>query len=95
MRLADDERLLVEPACGVCVQVAYDAEKLGRVVKGLGPESKVVVVVCGGSDVTVDMVSGWKEEFGDKFSRKRRVGGKKGDEEDVERVVPSDVTLGT
>lgn len=63
-RLADDERLLVEMACGVNVALCYD----GRLEKALGkkvtPETKVVIEICGGSNVTVDMLSGWKKEFG-------------------------------
>lgn len=63
-RLADDERLMVEMACGVNVALCYD----GRLEKVLGrkvrPEEKVVIVLCGGSNVTFDMLSKWKDEFG-------------------------------
>jgi len=64
-RLADDERMLVELACGVNVALCYD----GRLEKALGrklaSEDSVVVVVCGGSVVTLDMVARWREEFGE------------------------------
>lgn len=60
-RLADLERLLVEPACGVCIAVC-EKTRLKKLVDGLGPESKVVVIVCGGSDVSVEMVAQWKKE---------------------------------
>ncbi|KAI9818094.1 MAG: hypothetical protein M1827_000719 [Pycnora praestabilis] len=48
-RLADDERMLVETACGVSVAVCYDG-RLAKLLssKGFRPEMKVVVVVCGG-----------------------------------------------
>ncbi|KAL2350794.1 tryptophan synthase beta subunit-like PLP-dependent enzyme [Cryomyces antarcticus] len=63
-RLADDERMLVEMACGVNVALCYD----GRLEKVLGrrltKESRVVVVLCGGSNVTVDMVVEWRTRFG-------------------------------
>lgn len=63
-RLADDERLMVELGCGVNVAPCYG----GRLSKVLGrevsPDMKVVIVLCGGSAVTVDMLSGWKHEFG-------------------------------
>ncbi|KAF2499881.1 tryptophan synthase beta subunit-like PLP-dependent enzyme [Lophium mytilinum] len=63
-RLADDERLMVELACGVNVALCYD----GRLEKALGrkvrPEEKVVVVLCGGSNVTAEMLHQWREEFG-------------------------------
>lgn len=62
-RLADDERIMVEPACGVSIAVCYD-DRLKKLLPGLGPDSKVVIVVCGGADVTLDMLMGWREEYG-------------------------------
>ena len=62
-RLADDERIMVEPACGVSLAVCYDGW-LKKLLPGLGQESKVVVVVCGGVDVSLDMLVGWKNEYG-------------------------------
>ena len=61
-RLADDERILVEPACGVSVAVCYDG-RLRELVPGLTAESKVVVVVCGGNNVSVEMLAGWRKEY--------------------------------
>lgn len=62
-RLADDERIMVELACGVNVALCYD----GRLEKALGrpvkPEEKVVIVLCGGSNVTVDMLTEWRKEY--------------------------------
>jgi len=63
-RLADDERFLVELACGVNVALCYGgrlAKALDRKVK---PSEKVVIVLCGGSNVTVDMISEWKQIYG-------------------------------
>lgn len=63
-RLADDSLMLVEPACGVNVALCYE----GRLQQALGvkltPESKVVIVLCGGSNVTLDMLQEWKKEYG-------------------------------
>lgn len=62
-RFADDERIMVELACGVNVALCYGGrleQALGRAVK---PDEKVVIVLCGGSNVTVDMIAGWKQEF--------------------------------
>lgn len=63
-RLADDERLIVELACGVNVALCYG----GRLEKALGrpvrKDEKVLIVVCGGSAVTIDMIASWKHEFG-------------------------------
>jgi len=63
-RFADDERILVELACGVNVALCYGgrlAKALGRPVK---PDDKVVIVVCGGSNITIDMINKYKQEFG-------------------------------
>ena len=62
-RLADDERIMVEPACGVSLAVCYDG-RLKKLLPGLWPDSKVVIVVCGGADVTLDMLVGWREKYG-------------------------------
>ena len=62
-RLADDERILVEPACGVSVALAYDG-RLKHLIKGLTGESKVVIVVCGGSGVTIEKIVEWRKTFG-------------------------------
>ncbi|KAJ5860842.1 uncharacterized protein N7529_008152 [Penicillium soppii] len=122
LRLANDERLLVELACGVCVEAAIgdaasavsasgpagaqsikkrkrgsndtvvsyrdegygddrsistdnetdletDAElgdaklnsKLKQLVPDLNPNSRVVIIVCGGSYVNIDMASEWRK----------------------------------
>lgn len=111
LRLADDERTLVELACGVCVETAvglvpeksgikrkrelndegyypiqendqstFESEsfvdsaigsedelevphvtRLKQLLPDLTAESRVVIVVCGGSNVTVEMASEWRE----------------------------------
>ncbi|RMZ72745.1 serine family amino acid catabolism-related [Pyrenophora seminiperda CCB06] len=62
-RLADDERIMVELACGINVALCYD----GRLEKALGrpvrPEDKVVIVLCGGSNVTSKMLCDWRNEY--------------------------------
>ncbi|MCJ1431780.1 catabolic L-serine/threonine dehydratase [Xylographa pallens] len=63
-RLADDERLMVEMACGVSVAVCYEEGLLRGLVPGLGKEGRVVIVVCGGSHVSLEMLMGWRERFG-------------------------------
>jgi L-serine/L-threonine ammonia-lyase len=63
-RLADDERLMVELASGVNAALCYD----GRLEKALGKrltkDFKVLIVLCGGSNVTVDMLAQWRRDFG-------------------------------
>lgn len=111
LRLADEERLLVELACGVCVEAAVgDGEKarrerkkeqravkrrrighrdegygddqsatsttdeegmttgeeelgskLRQVVPELNEESRIVIVVCGGSNVSIDMAAEYRK----------------------------------
>lgn len=60
--LADEERVMVELACGVNVGLLLK----GRIERVLGrtvdKEERLVVVVCGGSGVTVEMLAGWREE---------------------------------
>jgi L-serine/L-threonine ammonia-lyase len=61
VRFAKDHRMLVEPACGAALAVAYSKrlreECLGDV------EGPIVLEVCGGSGVDNDLLHGWKEEF--------------------------------
>lgn len=62
-RLADDERMMVESACGVSVAVCYDG-RLKKLLPGLTKESKVVIVVCGGSNVTLELLMQYREKYG-------------------------------
>ncbi len=63
-RLADDERLIVEPACGVNVALCYDG-RLKKLLPNLTKESKVVVIVCGGSDITLDRLCAFRRQYAD------------------------------
>ncbi|KAL6709677.1 catabolic L-serine/threonine dehydratase [Coniothyrium glycines] len=62
-RLADDERIMVELACGINVALCYD----GRLEKALGRpvrrEDRVVIVLCGGSNVNSKMLCEWRNEY--------------------------------
>ena len=62
-RLADDERILVEPACGVSAVLCWDG-RLKKALPKLQPESKVVVVVCGGSNITLEMLVEYRKKYG-------------------------------
>jgi L-serine/L-threonine ammonia-lyase len=57
---ANQYRFLVEPACGASLALAFNPKLLQKVVPELSPESKVVVEVCGGFQVTLDMIEKWK-----------------------------------
>jgi len=62
-RLADDERLIVEPACGVSVAVCYDG-RLKTLLPHLNEDSKIVIVVCGGSDITLESLLSFRDKYG-------------------------------
>ncbi|KAG2418363.1 hypothetical protein HFD88_001464 [Aspergillus terreus] len=62
--LADEQRLQVELACGINVDVVT-GEKLKQAVPDLTPESRVVVVVCGGSNVTAEMIADYRQKLQD------------------------------
>ncbi|KAF2752812.1 tryptophan synthase beta subunit-like PLP-dependent enzyme [Pseudovirgaria hyperparasitica] len=65
-RLADDERILVEMACGVCVVLCYDG-RLQKIMSSIGkkltPQSRVVITVCGGSDISVESLYEMRKEY--------------------------------
>ena len=58
-----DHRMLVEPACGAALALAYSAkyrEELKREAEG----KPVVVVVCGGSGVTAEILRDMEKSVG-------------------------------
>jgi L-serine/L-threonine ammonia-lyase len=60
---ADEMRVLVEPACGVSIDVALDGARLREAVPELSEETRVVVVVCGGSTITSELVVEYREKL--------------------------------
>jgi L-serine/L-threonine ammonia-lyase len=62
VRFADDERIMVEPACGVSVATCYNG-RMKNLLPWLTEGSKVVIVVCGGSNVTASMLHRWVEDM--------------------------------
>jgi L-serine/L-threonine ammonia-lyase len=63
IRFADDERIMVEAACGVSLALCYSG-RLKERLPGLSAKSKVVIVVCGGSNVSTEMLHKWVEKRG-------------------------------
>lgn len=59
LRLADEMRLQVELACGISLEVAV-CGRLKEVIPDMNPETRVVVVVCGGSNVTAEMIAEYR-----------------------------------
>lgn len=56
LRFMDDHRVVVEPACGASLAVAYEA---GTRLEGFG---NVLVIVCGGVTATVAQLQAWHGE---------------------------------
>ena len=53
LRFADDHRLVVEPACGAALALAY------RAAPELAAFERALVIVCGGATATVDQLLAW------------------------------------
>lgn len=61
--MARDHRLLVEPACGAALAVLY-SDRLRQEMDILGGgDGPIVVEVCGGSGVNLDLLHQWKTDF--------------------------------
>lgn len=62
--LANDLKMLVEPACGASLApVLVDPSLLLSAVPEISPSSNVVVEVCGGFQVNLNMIAEWSEEL--------------------------------
>jgi L-serine/L-threonine ammonia-lyase len=53
LRFMDDHRVVVEPACGASLALAYEA------ATALAQYDKVLVIVCGGVTATVEQLQQW------------------------------------
>ncbi|CAI6084463.1 unnamed protein product [Clonostachys chloroleuca] len=62
--LAKYERLLVELTAGIAVRLCEDNLLEKFTGKRLDRDSKVVLLVCGGNDISVEMLMRWKEQYG-------------------------------
>jgi L-serine/L-threonine ammonia-lyase len=57
LRFMDDHRLVVEPACGAALALAY------RAADALARFERVLVIVCGGVTATVEQLQQWGREL--------------------------------
>ena len=68
VRFADDERILVEASCGVSLAAVYNGILRKTLGAGMSDEEwsrmKVVVSVCGGSDVSLERIEEYKARYG-------------------------------
>lgn len=62
VRFAHDERIMVEASCGVSLALCYGG-RLRQLLPELTEASKVVIVVCGGKNVTASMLQDWEEKL--------------------------------
>ena len=53
----DDHRVVVEPACGAALALAYRADG------ALGAYENVLVIVCGGATATVAQLQAWDAQL--------------------------------
>lgn len=62
----DDEKILVEPACGAALAAVYShvIQKLQGEGKLRAPLSSIVVIVCGGSNISLGQLQALKEQLG-------------------------------
>lgn len=74
VRFADDARLLVEVSCGASLAVCYRGELRQRLGSGLTDdewtERNVVIEVCGGAGVTLEVLAAYAETYGKEASFK-------------------------
>uniref|UniRef100_A0A674P452 L-serine ammonia-lyase n=1 Tax=Takifugu rubripes TaxID=31033 RepID=A0A674P452_TAKRU len=66
-RFIDDEKILVEPACGAALAAVYSGvlrrlQEEGKLAEPLG--GPVVVVVCGGNNISVQQLQKLKQQLG-------------------------------
>lgn len=68
VKLLDDARLLVEVSCGATIATAYNGDLRRLLGKGLSDEEwkekNVVLVVCGGSNIDLELLNKYKETYG-------------------------------
>eukprot|EP00842_Homolaphlyctis_polyrhiza_P006445 jgi/Hompol1/6801/HPOL_001205-RA len=61
VRFANEFRMLAEPACGAALVPVLlgNNSMLKQVMPELGPDSTIIVEVCGGSAVSLDLIQTW------------------------------------
>lgn len=57
LRFSNDHRILVEPACAAALAVIYEQHEI------LKKFHNIVVILCGGSGVSVDLLEQWKKKY--------------------------------
>ena len=64
----NDARLLVEVACGATIATVYNGDLRKTLGKGLSDEQwkekNIVLIVCGGSNINLELLNKYKETYG-------------------------------
>lgn len=65
VKIADDHRILVPPACGASLAALYgdtipQLQSQGRLPKEM---KNIVLIVCGGNGVNLDTIMQWKTQI--------------------------------
>ncbi|KAI5779479.1 putative serine family amino acid catabolism-related protein [Geopyxis carbonaria] len=60
--LFEDERVAVEAACGAATAIVYSGF-LPKLLPDLKPQSKVVLIVCGGNNINLETMSRYKMTY--------------------------------
>ena len=63
LNLARDHRLLVEPACGAALATLYSERLRGHFLSNIKSSGPIVVEVCGGSGVNIDLLHQWEQDY--------------------------------
>ena len=63
-RFADDERIMVESACGASLAPCYEPDTLRPLIKGFGEDTRIVIIVCGGNNVSLEILEDYRRQFG-------------------------------
>jgi len=69
VKFSQDHRMLVEPACGAALAVVYSERLRNRLLDDLASSANsngtgpIVVEVCGGSGVNLELLSQWKNDL--------------------------------
>ena len=65
VKFASEHRMLVEPACGAALAPLYSDRLRPKILEELQDDvtSAIVVEVCGGSGVNLDLMQSWSKQF--------------------------------
>lgn len=65
VKIADDHRILVPPACGASLAAVYGSTVKQLQQEGTLPQEmgNIVMIVCGGSGVNLDTAQRWRTQY--------------------------------